>query len=123
MHYLRWSHPATLRLWAEAGFQYESTLGYADQPGFRCGTCHEYPAFDPVRQAPANVRVRPLVAMECSVIAPRYLGLGTGEQARARFVTLKEACRRVRGNFTILWHNSEFDVPAKRSLYRDVLAA
>jgi len=37
-----------LRAWADAGMDYDSTLSYADRPGFRCGTCSEYPAFDPV---------------------------------------------------------------------------
>ena len=46
MHYLRWEQPVTLRAWADAGLNYDATLGYADRPGFRCGTCHEYTAFD-----------------------------------------------------------------------------
>jgi len=64
--------------WEQAGFQYDSTLSYADRPGFRCGTCHPYPMFDPMAQRPLRLIQRPLIAMECSVIAPRYLGLGYG---------------------------------------------
>src|SRR5690606_37053476 len=45
MHSLRWSHPTTLQAWNDAGMSYDSTLGYADQPGFRCGTCHDYTGF------------------------------------------------------------------------------
>lgn len=36
MHYLRWEHPSTLQAWNDAGMTYDSTLGYADRPGFRC---------------------------------------------------------------------------------------
>lgn len=50
MHYLRWGHPTTLQAWNDAGMDYDSTLGYADSPGFRCGTCFEYPAFNPITQ-------------------------------------------------------------------------
>ncbi|WP_234909911.1 polysaccharide deacetylase family protein, partial [Vibrio anguillarum] len=67
MHYLRWEQSTTMRAWAGAGMTYDSTLGYADRPGFRCGTCFEYPAFDPVAQEQLNLRIRPLVVMECTV--------------------------------------------------------
>lgn len=121
MHYLRWEQPTTLRAWADAGMTYDCTLGYADLPGFRCGTCFEYPAFDPVLVAPLNVRVRPLIAMECTVIDLRYMGLGSGDEACAKFTQLKDMCRAVNGCFTLLWHNSQFGTKAERALYADVL--
>lgn len=121
MHYLRWEQPTTLRAWADAGMDYDSTLSYADLPGFRCGTCFEYPAFDPVQGEILNVRVRPLIAMECTVMAPRYMGLGTGDAAHAKFSQLKDACCAVDGCFTLLWHNSQFETTAERDLYEAVL--
>lgn len=121
MHYLRWEQPTTLRAWADAGMNYDSTLSYADLPGFRCGTCFEYPAFDPVEQEMLTLRIRPLVAMECTVMAPRYMGLGTGDLAFAKFKQLKDACRAVGGCFTLLWHNSQFETADVRGLYKDVL--
>lgn len=74
MHYLRWETPTTLFGWDEAGMSYDSTLGYADRPGFRCGTCFDFPAFDPVQKRILNLRIRPLIVMECSVIDKMYLG-------------------------------------------------
>jgi hypothetical protein len=123
MHFLRWNTPTTLYGWEQAGMTYDSTLSYADRPGFRCGTCLEYPAFDPVRKKMLNVRIRPLVAMECTVMAERYLGLGSGDAAREKFVQLKDACRAVNGVFTLLWHNSELDTKQKRQLYASLLSA
>jgi hypothetical protein len=123
MHYLRWLHPSALHEWCSAGLNYDSTLAYADRPGFRCGTCFEYPAFDPVLHQQVNVRIRPLIAMECTVIAPRYLGLGLGDQALERFVRLKHACKSVHGTFTLLWHNTELVSPQQRSLYEAVLSS
>ena len=121
MHYLRWEQPTTLRAWADAGMTYDSTLGYADRPGFRCGTCFEYPAFDPVAGQALPLGVRPLVAMECTVMAPRYMGLGAADAALAKFVQLKNACQAVGGCFTLLWHNSQLDSAAERALYEAVL--
>lgn len=106
MHYLRWEQPTTLRAWADSRMSYDSTLGYADRPGFRCGTCHEYPAFDPVSQEQLELKIRPLVVMEASVLSCKYLGMGRNE-ALERFELLKGRCRYVGGSFTLLWHNSE----------------
>ena len=123
MHYLRWEQPTTLRAWADAGMDYDSTLSYADRPGFRCGTCFEYQAFDPVAGESLSLRVRPLVVMECSVMDASYLGLGTGEAAQAKFVQLKNACRAVQGCFTVLWHNSLLKNPANQKIYSDLVNA
>lgn len=121
MHYLRWAHPLTMRAWEQAGMTYDSTLGYADMPGFRCGTCHEYPAFDPVEGRQLNLRIRPLIAMEVTVMSTTYMGLGQGAEAVAQFEALIRACRAVGGCFTLLWHNSNLSTPAERALYERVL--
>ncbi|MFQ3787486.1 polysaccharide deacetylase family protein [Halomonas sp. A29] len=121
MHYLRWQMPLTLQGYEQAGLDYDTTLSYAEAPGFRCGTCFDYPAFDPVKGEPLALRIRPLIAMEASVISPLYLGLGTGEEAFERFSMLKERCRAVNGTFTLLWHNSELTTSAQRELYERVL--
>lgn len=117
MHYLRWEQPTTLRAWDQAGMSYDSTLGYADIPGFRCGTCFEYQAFDPVADEALSLRLRPLVVMECSVIDSIYLGLGVSDQALEKFIKLKEICRMVNGCFTLLWHNSCFQNKQLMAMY------
>jgi peptidoglycan/xylan/chitin deacetylase (PgdA/CDA1 family) len=108
MHYLRWEHPTTLQACEDAGMSYDTTLSYADRPGFRCGTCFEYPAFNPITQELLNIRIRPLIIMECTIIADRYMNLGYGEQSLNKFLELKDKCRQVNGCFTLLWHNSHF---------------
>jgi hypothetical protein len=121
MHYLRIQVPQTLYDCARAGMSYDSTLGYGGRPGFRCGTCRDYQAFDPVRGRAIDLRIRPLVVMESSVVAPRYMGLGTSAAAYDEFLRVKRACRRVGGNFTLLWHNSELRSEDHRALYLSVL--
>ncbi len=123
MHFLRWQTPATLYGWEQAGMAYDSTLTYADHPGFRCGTCHEYPAFDPVAGKALQLRIRPLIAMECSVLAPRYMNLGSGDIALKKFIQLKQSCRAVNGDFTLLWHNTLLERQQQRALYEHVLTA
>jgi peptidoglycan/xylan/chitin deacetylase (PgdA/CDA1 family) len=120
MHYLRWEQPTTLRAWADADMTYDSTLGYADRPGFRCGTCHEYPAFDPIAQEPLSLRIRPLIVMEGTIISPQYLGLGQTKAFR-KITKLKKYCEKMNGQFTLLWHNSEFLFDENRDTYSEIL--
>lgn len=121
MHYLRWEQPTTLQAWEDAGLTYDSTLCYADIPGFRCGTCFEYPAFNHLTQKMLNLRIRPLIAMECTIIDERYLNLGYSQQAENMFIDLKSKCKKVGGCFTILWHNSHFTSEKDFNLYEKVL--
>jgi hypothetical protein len=122
MHFLRWQWPNTAHGWEQAGFHYDSTLSYADHPGFRCGTCHAYPMFDPVAQRQLKLIQRPLIVMECSVISGRYLGLGYGHDAHALIQLLKHRCRAVDGQFSLLWHNSHLTRAEDRNLYTSILA-
>src|SRR5205823_9877981 len=59
--------------WADAGLAHDSSLGFAETPGFRCGTCHEYGAFDLRARRPLPVRERPVVATDEAAL--RYLRL------------------------------------------------
>ena len=119
MHYLRWA-PETLSLLDKAGFTYDTTLGYADRAGFRCGTCFEFPGFDSETNKIMNIRVRPLIAMEVSVFSEKYMGLDAAEGADV-LRALKGKCRAVGGQFTLLWHNDRLASNPMREIYRNVI--
>lgn len=121
MHYLRYRQPETLQAWNDAGLSYDSTLSYADHVGFRCGTCYEYPAFNPNTNEVLDIRIRPLIVMEGSVISKQYMNLEEGDGALAKMAELKEMCRRVNGFFTLLWHNSSLGTKRLKALYEEVL--
>lgn len=123
MHYLRWEQPTTLQGWEQAGMSYDSSLGYADHAGFRCGTCFEYPAFDPQTQQMLNLNIRPLIAMECSIMDAAYMNLGHGEAALDKLTELRNKCKAVNGSFTLLWHNNRLINKEERKLYQTVVSA
>ena len=123
MHYLRWRWPSTAYAWERSGFDYDSTLGYPDRPGFRCGTCHPYFMFDPVTQRQLNLVQRPLIVMDCSVISSQYLGLGYTDKSLSLFVKLKNNCKFVGGNYTLLWHNSHFMTKEDHRFYLHLLSS
>lgn len=114
-HYLRWENPVTWRAWEDAQLDYDSSLGYSSVPGFRCGTCYEYPVFDLLARSQLRLRERPLVVMEQAVIDR---GSTPPKQAIDR---LRERCRMFGGQFTLLWHNSRLATAPERRLYRAVL--
>lgn len=122
MHYLRWEHPTTLVALNNAGISYDTTLGYADQPGFRCGTCFEYPAFNPVTGKLLSLRIRPLIVMETTILSNEYLGLGTSDYAFKKIDKLKQSSRAVNGIFTLLWHNCQLQRIEDRMLYESILS-
>jgi len=116
-HYLRWQNPVTWRNWEEAGLDYDSTLGFADHVGFRCGTAHEFPVFDLEQRQSLSLRERPLVAMERTLLADKYMGLNAN-RAYGRMLKLADACRQTGGRFTVLWHNNLLLTCEARRPYR-----
>jgi hypothetical protein len=101
-HYLRWRNPTTWQNWDDAGLDYDSTLGFASRAGFRCGVCYEYPAFNLLTSERLRLRERPLIVMDASLLSYQRL---SPERAVHQIEKLKEKCRRVNGQFTLLWHN------------------
>lgn len=121
MHYLRWKQPDTLNAWKQAGMAYDSTLGYADQAGFRCGTCHEFSAFDPRSKRSFDLKIRPLIVMEATVLSSKYMNATSDSDAFSIFERLAEKCQKVNGTFCMLWHNSELQEKRSRNLYSEVV--
>ncbi len=120
MHYLRWDQAITPFGWENACMDYDSTLGYADYAGFRCGTCHEYPAFDLTRRTKLRLRLRPLIAMEGSVFDRQYMGL-SNSKAISHLNKLRTRTAIFNGSFTLLWHNSELNDKVRLKQYELLL--
>ena len=121
MHFLRWDNSKTPQLCEDNGFVYDSTLMYSDKLGFRCGTSYEFTMYDLVNRKPFKLKQRPLIVMECTVIAPRYEGLGYSEKSMMRFNQFKERSNAYRGNFTLLWHNNHFTNKEDKIFYKELI--
>ncbi|MBU2538843.1 MAG: polysaccharide deacetylase family protein [Proteobacteria bacterium] len=116
-HYLRWQPLITPSNLEAAGIDYDSSLCFADRPGFRCGTCHEYPMYSLAERRPLKLRQRPLIVMESSVIAKRYMGMGYSDAALELMKSYKRICHRFGGDFTLLWHNSHLMTEHDKRFY------
>jgi peptidoglycan/xylan/chitin deacetylase (PgdA/CDA1 family) len=118
-HYLRVDPHANLAAVAQAGFRYDSTLGFPDALGFRAGIAQ------PFRPWGTRLVEIPLAAMDATLAEERYLGLSAAAAER-RLTGLLDWAAEHGGGFAILWHNDRFDPPTARGwdrLYARVLAA
>ncbi len=120
-HFLRWDATETPDHLEDAGFHYDATGSFADRPGFRYGTAHPFRMWSWSRKAPLRLIQRPLVLMECSVIAASYLGMGYSDKALAFMLDLKQRALRYGGDFTFLWHNSHLLGAADRLFFQELL--
>ncbi len=121
MHYLRWDAKTTPKLWDDNGFDYDSTLSFADKSGFRCGTCHPFPMYDLLNRKPLKVIQRPLINMESTIIAPRYEGLGYSKLTLERFNYFKNIVKDNNGEYVLLWHNTHFENELDESIYSNII--
>jgi hypothetical protein len=104
-HFLRFQVPSTWRHWEQAGLAYDSSLGYSEQAGFRCGTCHPYHPFDIELDAEMKIEEIPLIVMDVSLQSYQRLSPAEGKSTILR---LARRCAEVGGVFTLLWHNTSF---------------
>jgi peptidoglycan/xylan/chitin deacetylase (PgdA/CDA1 family) len=120
-HFLRWDTSQTPKLWEANNLLYDSTLSYADKSGFRCGICYEFTMYDLIERRPLNLKQRPLIVMECSIISKNYEGLGYKKESIERFEYLKKRCHQFDGTFTLLWHNYHFQNKEDKIFYEKLI--
>ncbi len=119
-HYLRADFPHCWRAHEKAGFEYEGSLGFAEQAGFRGGSALPYRPFDVKSARLLSPYAVPLVAMDGTFF--HYMGL-SGRQTVRQVLLLAETVRSAGGVFTLLWHNTMadgWDKPAQARAYRDI---
>ena len=119
-HFLRWENPVTWQGYEDVGLDYDTSLGFADSPGFRCGVCYPYPAFNVRSGRALSLVERPLQAMDASHLV--YLGLSLEESLR-RIVDLAETVRGHRGEFVFAWHNSGLLTARQKRVYSRLIGA
>lgn len=107
-HFLRFSAPYTWKCQERAGLMYDATLGFADQVGFRCGTCFPFKPYDLFENRVLNIWEIPLTVMDGTLQNKAYMGYlpDEGLDASKRLI---DTVIKHGGVFTLLYHNSSFD--------------
>ena len=104
-HVIRWKTPVTWRIQEQLGFLYDTTLGFADHIGFRCGICLPFKPFDVVENRRLNIWELPLTMMEGSLLGLSYQSFPP-EEAYKEIIRHIKIVKKFRGVFVLLWHNS-----------------
>ena len=120
-HYLRWDSAVTPSVLECAGFEYDTTGSYADKSGFRYGVCYEFSMFDFLSRCKLNIKQRPLIVMECTVISDQYMGLGHNAEALQVMKDLKQKCFKYNGSFSLLWHNSYLKTKEDKNIFEKIV--
>ena len=116
MHWLYYDQSSPKAL-DDAGFHYDSTLGYNRTIGYRSGTCQVYKALGTQR-----LNELPLHVMDTALFFPDYMNL-TPAEAKRRIKVLIANALRFGGVLTFNWHDRSI-APERlwHRLYMDIVA-
>ncbi len=117
-HYLRWSNPETWQNYEDVGLTYDSSIGFAERPGFRSGVCYEHPVFNLQTRKKLKLRERPLLVMDASVLD--YMR-GNWSQLKDEAIRFADIVRKYHGDFTLLCHNSRLSKAETMVTYEEIL--
>ncbi|MEA1953181.1 MAG: polysaccharide deacetylase family protein, partial [Campylobacterota bacterium] len=121
-HFLRFEIPTTWQIWEDNNMVWDSTVGYADKEGFRCGICYEYSVFNILTRKKLNLKEKPLIVMEGS-FATYQANINPGIM-QDKILSLMTQVKKYNGDFVYLWHNSSFNTTKWKEyqhIYENVL--
>lgn len=102
-HYIKLHLPTTYRRLIEAGITADHSMAYADETGFRAGTCTPFYWYDLEKEEQTNLKIHPFCAMDVSMRNYRQL---SAEEAKLELQRLKKSIEAVDGEMILLVHNS-----------------
>ena len=102
-HYLRFAVPSTWAHLHNAYIESDSTLGYAAEAGFRCGTSIPFPVFDVHQRQQLPLVERPLLIMDVSLRFYKNFTIGESIDYCRQII---QQVKKHSGELVFLWHNS-----------------
>ena len=120
-HYLRWDAQITPEILNTLNIDEDSSLGFANFPGFRNGTCFPYFLIDLKNEKITDVTEIPLILMESSVFSKNGMNINDPAEAYKFMNELKMKCFNLGGVFTLLWHNSNFTEDFHHEIYENII--
>lgn len=105
-HYLKLNLPKTYQNLISIGITEDYSMAYADETGFRAGTCTPFYWYNLQNEEKTNLKVHSFCAMDVSL--RNYMKL-TPNEAINELRRLKKEVEKVQGNMTLLFHNSNLN--------------
>jgi peptidoglycan/xylan/chitin deacetylase (PgdA/CDA1 family) len=104
-HFLRFKVPETWEYLREAGFLYDTTLGYAECIGFRNGMCHPFRPYNRITGKSIDIVEIPLNIMEITFENHMNLDTTLSWDLTKQLIDTTARCH---GVLTLLFHNVSF---------------
>lgn len=101
-HFLRLKFPETYRNLIDCDITDDYTMGYAQEIGYRAGTCSAFLFYDLDTDQRTSLRVHPFAVMDATL---RFYMLLKPEEVMARVSPIIRETKAVGGTFMTLWHN------------------
>ena len=102
-HILQVDLPTTFNIWESNGMEIDSTLGFADNVGFRCGTGDIFTLFNVTESRPFNLKEMPLVIMECSLSKYQKKSMNESQDIINYYFSISN---KYHSTLTLLFHNT-----------------
>jgi hypothetical protein len=100
-HYLKFSVPNTWRIWEDNNMLVDSTMGYSECAGFRCGTGDGFKVFDVCNRIELKLVEYPLIFMDAT-----YRDRLSEEETFNIVKFFIDVSKKYRMDMVILFHNS-----------------
>jgi len=120
-HCLHYDIRSTPRVHSQAGFKYDSTLGFNHNVGFRLGTCYPYHLYDLKEEKELPIREIPLIIQDAALLDPDKGMRLDDETAFQYFNQIAGHTEKVGGVLTLLWHSNHLIKSAWWALYFRIL--
>lgn len=103
-HYLRLKSHEQMKTLQEVGILHDYSVGFAELPGFRLGTCRPVKYINPKTLKVEDITLHPLIIMDGSFSKYAHMNYNQAYEAACRIV---DVVRSNGGELVLLWHNSE----------------
>jgi peptidoglycan/xylan/chitin deacetylase (PgdA/CDA1 family) len=120
-HYLKYSNPVTTQIQSNAGLEYDASLGFAEQIGFRNSYALPFKLYDFDKEQAFDIWQIPLIVMDVSLLG--YMKIPVEEIPEIIRPMLREA-KRFGALLAMLWHNCNLDheeFPGVYEMYQKLL--
>ena len=121
-HFLRFRIPNSYRDLSRYNIHEDFSMGYADEIGFRAGTCSSFPYYDIPGDQETQLIIHPFCVMDTTL--QRYKNMSP-EEALEVYKQLINEIKSVDGTFCGIWHNQNlselFGWQGWRDTYEKVL--
>ncbi|MEW6620711.1 MAG: polysaccharide deacetylase family protein [bacterium] len=120
-HYLRFNPEVTWQVYTEAGFEYDTTVGYADHEGFRTGCSFPLYLYHIKENKKLPLIELPLIIMDTTLFTYQKY---SPDEALTNIKRLLEMAKNYNGLGIILWHQQGFNEkenPGRERIYEEIL--